>query len=67
METAEAQWRFLQEKFHWNSVYNRFGSQRGTGVWDQTHEHFLYDPDMEHLFLDTIIRAHAYAAGVKKS
>ena len=33
-------------------------------VWDDMHQHFAGDPDMENILLDsTVVRAHPCAAG----
>lgn len=67
MRTGAA-WRDLPDELgEWNTVFKRFGRWSDKGVWQGAHEHFIEDPDMEWLLLDsTVVRAHPCAAGAPK-
>ena len=63
-----AQWRDLPGEFgKWNTIFKHFARWSDKGVWSNLHEHFIEEPDIEWLLIDsTVTRAHPSAAGAPK-
>ena len=69
MAKTGAPWRDLPERFGpWNSVFRRFSRWSKSGVWARVSKALGGELDLDELILDsTIVRAHAHAAGAKKT
>ena len=69
MAKTGAPWRDLPERFGpWNSVFRRFSRWSKSGIWARVSQALGGEPDLDELILDTtIVRAHAHAAGAKKT
>ncbi len=61
-------WRDLPDEFgKWNTVFKRFAGWSNKNIWVRLHQHFIEEPDMEWLLIDsTVTRAHPCAAGAPK-
>jgi transposase len=62
-----AQWRLLPKEYgNWNATYRRFARWAQQDVFNDLHQAFAGDADMEHLLIDsTVIRARPSAAGAR--
>ena len=69
MARAGCAWRLVPDEVgSWNSLYKRFARWQEKGVWQALLDRLAADGDRGWVMPDsTVVRAHACAAGAKKS
>ena len=67
MTKEGATWRALPDAYgNWNAIYQRFSRWSDAGVFETLQQYFRGDAEISTVFIGTIVRANASAAGAPK-